>query len=72
MKIYVDLRYSKDGGHNWSDWRKLSIGEVGYFKRQVETRAFGQGVDWVFDIRITDPVKCDIMAAQIMAEQTQS
>ena len=72
MKIYVDLRYSKDGGNNWSNWRKIPLGETGDFVKRVQARRLGMGRQWVFDIRVTDPVKADLMAASIMAEPTNS
>ena len=62
----VDFRYSKDGGHNWSNWRQCSMGNTGDFVKQVEMRRFGQGRQWVFDIRVTDPGKADLMAASTM------
>ena len=70
-QAFVDFRYSKDGGHNWSDWRQCSLGETGSFMKRVEMRRFGQGVQWVFDIRVTDPGKADLMAASTMAEAEQ-
>ena len=63
-----DFRVSRDGGHNWSDWRQCSMGNTGEFTKRVEMRRFGQGVQWVFDIRVTDPGKADLMAASTMAE----
>lgn len=68
----VDIRVSKDGGHNWSDWRTLDLGDTGDFVKRVETRRLGRGRQWVFDIRITDPIRADIMAASVMLEQTDS
>lgn len=62
----VDFRYSKDGGHNWSSWRQCSMGETGDFVKQIEMRRFGQGRQWVFDIRVTDPGKADLMGASTM------
>lgn len=64
----VDFRYSKDGGHNWSNWRQCSLGNTGDFVKRVEMRRFGQGRQWVFDIRVTDPVKADLMGASTMVE----
>lgn len=61
-----DFRYSKDGGHNWSNWRQCSMGSTGDFTKQIEMRRFGQGRQWVFDIRVTDPGKADLMAASTM------
>lgn len=68
----VDFRYSKDGGHNWSDWRKLPMGQTGDFVKTLQARRLGIGRQWVFDVRVTDPVKADILAASIMSEPTDS
>lgn len=65
----VDIRYSKDGGRNWSDWRKMNAGDTGDFTERLQARRFGRGRQWVFDIRITDPVRTDILAASWMPEQ---
>lgn len=69
---YVDLRYSKDGGRNWSEWRRLPMGDTGDFLKRISTRSFGMGRQWVFDIRVTDPVRADIISASILSEQTDS
>lgn len=68
----IDVRYSKDGGRNWSDWRKLDMGSTGDFTQRLQMRRFGRGRQWVFQIRITDDVRCDILAASIMAEECDS
>lgn len=68
----MDIRYSKDGGRNWSDWRMLSMGSTGAFRQRLQARRLGRGRHWVFDVRITDPVRADIMAASIMMEPCQS
>lgn len=71
-EYFVDFRYSKDGGHNWSEWRRLSLGSTGRFVKRVETRRLGRGRQWVFAIRVTDPVRADLMAASAMLEGTDS
>lgn len=68
----VDLRYSKDGGRNWSDWRPLDMGTTGAFVKRVEARRLGRGRQWLFAVRVTDPVKADILAASLQLEQTDS
>lgn len=68
----VDFRYSKDGGRNWSDWRPLDMGSTGAFVKKVQTRRLGRGFQWVFAVRVTDPVKADIMAASVQLEGTDS
>lgn len=69
---YVDVRYSKDGGRNWSDWRQMSLGETGDFAKRLELRRLGMGRQWVFDIRVTDPVRADLIAGSILPEATDS
>lgn len=63
----VQFRYSKDGGHNWSGWVTRSLGEVGEFQKRVRAYRFGQGRQWVFDIKVTSPVKADLIAMSIQA-----
>jgi hypothetical protein len=68
----VDIRYSKDGGHNWSDWRKMDMGQTGEFMKRISMRRFGIGRQWVFDIRVTDPVRADMITASAMLEGVES
>lgn len=68
----IDVRYSKDGGRNWSDWRKLDMGSTGDFVKPLRLNRLGMGKQWVFDIRVTDPVRADLMAASVQAEATES
>lgn len=64
----IDFRYSKDGGRNWSEWRHLSMGSVGDFNQRLTARRIGRGIRWVFDIKITDPVRADIIGASAQVE----
>lgn len=64
----VDFRYSKDGGRNWSHWRTRSLGELGDFQKRVQFNRLGQGRQWVFEVRVTDPVKRDLLAASYRPE----
>ena len=54
----VEMRYSRDGGFTWSEWRPSKLGSQGEFRRQVEWRALGMfdapGV--LVEFRVTDPV----------------
>lgn len=64
----LDFRYSRDGGRNHSAFRQIPMGETGDFCEPIITYRLGQGRQWVFDIRVTDPVRCDILAASIQIE----
>lgn len=64
----LDFRVSKDGGHTWSDWRQKPFGNTGDFVKALDMRRFGQSRQWMFDLRVTDAVKADILGMSIMAE----
>lgn len=64
----VSIRYSKDGGRNWSGWKQRSLGDVGDFVKRVTCWRLGRGRQWVFDIMVTGPVRADIVSAGIQIE----
>ncbi len=64
----VDVRYSKDGGRNWSNWKARDLGEVGDFCKPAKLTRLGQGRQWVFEIRVTDPVRADLIACSVQLE----
>lgn len=69
---FVDIRYSKDGGENWSEWRRVDLGGTGDFVKRVVIRRLGRGRQWVFAYRITDNVRADCMAASVQLEGLDS
>lgn len=71
MNRKLNLRYSADGGHNWSDWRILDMGEVGDFVKPLEERRFGIGEEWMFEIQVDGNVRCDLLAVSWQAEVTR-
>lgn len=68
----VDIRYSKDGGANWSDWRRVDLGKTGDFVKRIVIRRLGRGRQWVFAYRITDNVRADCLAASLQLEGCDS
>lgn len=56
----VMMRYSVDGGRNWSSelWRPL--GAIGDTKVKPDWHNLGEGYDWVFEFAVSDPVKFNI------------
>lgn len=59
----VQFCYSKDGGHNWSNWRERSLGAIGRYQQRVRMFRMGRGYQIVFRLRVSDPVKRDILGA---------
>ena len=61
----IMLQISKDGGHTFGSERWLSFGKIGQYLTRVIWRQLGTGYDFVFKIRVTDPVKVVIIGAYI-------
>lgn len=54
----VMLRYSRDGGETWSNVQPVrGIGEIGNFIKRQRWLSLGAAYVWVFEIRISDPVR---------------
>lgn len=62
------LRYSRDGGHNWSDRRQLDMGDTGDFNKPLIARRFGIGREYVFEISYSGPRRCDVLAMSMQVE----
>jgi len=54
-KLWV--QWSDDSGHNWSNWRTVSIGKIGDYNRLPALSYLGSGRNRSWRIRMTDPVK---------------
>jgi Phage stabilisation protein len=61
----VMLQVSKDNGHTFGNERWQSFGKIGKYLTRVIWRQLGTGYDFVFKIRVTDPVKVVITGAYI-------
>lgn len=71
----VNLRWSDDGGHTWSNYHAQSMGSVGQTGRRVIWRRLGMTQklrDRVYEVSATDPVKIAIMGAELFASPTNA
>jgi hypothetical protein len=64
----VEIRLSKNGGYNYADWRTGDLGNEGQYGKEVVFRRFGIARNDTFHMRVTSPVKRDLIAAYIMVE----
>lgn len=65
---FLDIRVSKDGGQTFSDWRKIPAGELGDFMQPIVARRWGSARHFVFQTRVTDDYRADVVAASIQLE----
>ena len=71
----VMLRWSDDGGHTWSKEHWISMGKIGEHGYRAIWRRLGMTVklrDRVYEVSGTDPVKLDIVGAELMISGTNS
>jgi len=54
---HIDMQVSKDFGNSFASVGYRSMGKVGEYGVRVKWNALGSARDWVFKLRITDPVK---------------
>ena len=60
-------RVSRDGGRTWGNEMTTDIGPLGVYNARVEFRRLGTARDYVFSLRMTDPVKFCVTGASIEA-----
>jgi len=65
----VFMRFSNDGGFNWSNEKARKIGKIGKKKNRVRWTRLGQARDRVFELKMTDPVKTIWRGARLKLEQ---
>lgn len=58
---YLRMRYSDDGGHNLSNWREESIGEVGEYGKRVIFDRLGQFTQRTVTISCSSPRRRDFL-----------
>jgi hypothetical protein len=69
------LRWSDDGGHTWSNEHWTSIGKIGAYGQRAIWRRLGMTLklrDRVYEVSGTDPVKLDIIGAELMISGTNA
>ena len=62
------LRWSDDGGFTWSNELWVGLGRMGERRARALWRRLGKGLDRVFEVTITDPVRVAIVDAVLSVE----
>ena len=61
------LQWSIDGGQTFSYELWQPIGKIGEYRNKIFWYRLGQGREFIFRIKITDPIKIVILGAYINA-----
>ena len=59
------LRWSNDGGQTWGDWSELPLGAAGEVAKHIRATQLGSARDRVWNFRVTDDVRCNVVAALV-------
>lgn len=65
---YVELRYSNDGGHTWSDWIPRSLGPIGMYTTRIIWNRLGTAREWLFEFSTAAPVKISFIDVFVQTE----
>lgn len=68
MSHFIDLRYSNDGGHNYSNWRELAAGDTGDFLQPLIARRLGVCRHRIWEFRDASDVAADVLGCSIFIE----
>jgi hypothetical protein len=66
------LSVSRDGGHTFGSWSEHDMGEEGDFMKRIVRRRIGVARHLVLRIRISSPVKTDLIAASAVIGVNES
>jgi hypothetical protein len=66
------LRWSNDGGSTWSNEHWTSIGRIGKYLNRAIWRRLGMARDRIFEVTVSDPVKCVIVSANLKATEGEN
>ena len=61
----VMLQISRDGGHTYGGELCREFGKIGQFAWRAEWTKLGAARDWIFKLRMTDPVKFALIGAYV-------
>lgn len=68
MTDVLEVRYSDDGGHNYSMPKHVPLGEVGDFSREKVVRRMGITRGRQYEFRYSGDRRCDLIAVSVQVE----
>lgn len=63
-----ELRYSTDYGRTWTDWEQASLGTTGQSDTRVRFTGPGTVRQCMFHVRVSDPIRRDLLGAYAYVE----
>lgn len=64
----LTLRYSDDGGYNFSNRRERDIGIDGEFRKRLRFQRLGMALERIYEIQCSSPRHCALISAVMIAD----
>lgn len=64
----INLRWSNDGGHTWSNEYSVGAGKAGEFTKRVMFRRLGRSRNRTFEISVSDPIPWRIVSDDLQVQ----
>lgn len=63
----INLRWSDDSGHTWSNEYSVGAGQAGEYKKRVVWRRLGRSRDRIYEVSVSDPIPWRLIDAYLEA-----
>lgn len=65
---FIEVCYSDDGGHNYSNWRRKDLGAIGQYNKRIRLTRLGSTRSRVWKIRTSSPIPTELHGAVAVVE----
>ena len=62
------LRWSDDGGHQWSNEHWTTIGAIGKYRNRARWKKLGMSRERIYEVAVSDPIKVVLISAYLDAK----
>lgn len=67
----INLRYSNNGSHTWSNYITRSMGKVGEYGKRIQWNRLGTAYEWVFELSTAEPIQWALIDASVTPSETE-
>lgn len=65
MEPRLQINWSDDNGHTWSETRLIALGKKGEYRKRVIVRRMGAGRDRIFKVRCSEPINIVLIEGRL-------
>lgn len=65
----LNLRWSDDSGHAWSNERSVGVGKAGEYRKRAMFRRLGKSRDRIYEVNVSDPIPWRLVDSFLQVSQ---